>query len=52
MERDEVRLMVSWPHVEEIQHTEFRRLPQFLQRGDVLVVNNSANWSWRVSGSA
>jgi S-adenosylmethionine:tRNA ribosyltransferase-isomerase len=42
IERDEVRLMVSWPQLDEIRHTEFTQLPEFLQRGDVLVVNSSA----------
>src|SRR5206468_6580132 len=42
LERDEVRLLVSEVDTGEIHHTRFTQLPQFLQRGDVLVVNNSA----------
>jgi len=42
IERDEVRLMVSWPDVDDIRHTTFTQLPDFLERGDVLVVNTSA----------
>jgi S-adenosylmethionine:tRNA ribosyltransferase-isomerase len=42
IERDEVRLMVSSRDVDEIRHAEFTQLPEFLERGDVLVVNTSA----------
>lgn len=40
LERDALRLMVSTPRGEV--HAHFRDLPQFLQPGDVLVVNESA----------
>jgi S-adenosylmethionine:tRNA ribosyltransferase-isomerase len=39
--RDEVRLMVSYISSGEILHTRFRRLPEFLAPGDVLVINTS-----------
>ena len=42
IERDQVRLMVSRPDVDDIRHTRFTQLPEFLERGDVLVVNTSA----------
>ncbi len=40
--RDAVRLMVSSAHDAAVIHTRFRRLPDFLAPGDVLVVNTSA----------
>jgi S-adenosylmethionine:tRNA ribosyltransferase-isomerase len=40
--RDEVRLLVASAHDGEIVHARFRDLPQFLNAGDVLVVNTSA----------
>ena len=42
LQRDEVRLLVSSADSEEIHHARFTQLPDFLQRGDVLVVNTSA----------
>ena len=42
LERDEVRLLVSHADTEEIHHATFTELPEFVQRGDVLVVNTSA----------
>ena len=40
IEKDDIRLMVSSP--DSHQHTTFRDMAQFLNAGDVLVVNNSA----------
>jgi S-adenosylmethionine:tRNA ribosyltransferase-isomerase len=40
--RDGVRLMVSQVEDDNIVHTLFHRLPEFLKAGDVLVVNTSA----------
>ena len=40
--RDEVKLMVSRPGDDVIVNTGFFRFPDFLARGDVLVVNTSA----------
>jgi S-adenosylmethionine:tRNA ribosyltransferase-isomerase len=40
--RDEVRLMVASAHDGRIVHARFRDLPDFLERGDLLVVNTSA----------
>ncbi len=40
-ERDEVRLLVSYKGDDQITHTRFRDLPDFLDAGDVLVVNTS-----------
>ncbi|MBX5450201.1 S-adenosylmethionine:tRNA ribosyltransferase-isomerase [Thermogemmatispora sp.] len=39
--RDEVRLLVSYCHSDQLVHTRFRALPTFLRRGDVLVINTS-----------
>ncbi len=42
LERDEVRLMVARRSNEAIIHTDFRHVPDYLQPGDLLVINNSA----------
>jgi S-adenosylmethionine:tRNA ribosyltransferase-isomerase len=42
LERDQVRLLVSYRDDDTLVHTRFRRFPQFLRAGDVLVVNTSA----------
>lgn len=39
--RDAVRLMVSSGATDRITHTTFRNLPNFLEAGDVLVINTS-----------
>ncbi len=39
--RDQVRLMVTNPLDDTLTHTQFRRLPDFLHPGDVLVINTS-----------
>ena len=39
--RDEVRLMVSYRQDDRIVHASFRDIPDFLEAGDVLVVNTS-----------
>jgi S-adenosylmethionine:tRNA ribosyltransferase-isomerase len=39
--RDEVRMMVAYRSTGEIVHARFRDLPEFLEPGDLLVVNNS-----------
>ena len=39
--RDEVWMMVAYRGAGEIVHTRFRDLPEFLEPGDLLVVNNS-----------
>jgi S-adenosylmethionine:tRNA ribosyltransferase-isomerase len=41
IERDEVRLLVTTNHG-EVHHSTFKFLPDWLQKGDVLVVNTSA----------
>ena len=40
--RDGVRLMVSERETNKIHHSQFKDIGQFLQQGDVLVVNTSA----------
>jgi S-adenosylmethionine:tRNA ribosyltransferase-isomerase len=49
--RDEVRLMVSFARNDTVMHTRFNRLPDFLQRGDVLVVNSSATLNAALTGT-
>ncbi|MBV9282420.1 MAG: S-adenosylmethionine:tRNA ribosyltransferase-isomerase [Chloroflexi bacterium] len=39
--RDEVRLMVTYRAAGRVVHTDFRRLPELLRPGDVLVINTS-----------
>jgi S-adenosylmethionine:tRNA ribosyltransferase-isomerase len=39
--RDEVRLMVSYRSDDRVVHSGFRDLPDFLEAGDVLVINTS-----------
>ncbi len=39
--RDDVRLMVSYRNNPHISHTRFRALPDFLDAGDVVVINTS-----------
>lgn len=41
LERDQVRLMVSNYLSDGIQHATFRDFPEFLQAGDVVVINTS-----------
>ena len=41
LERDEVRLMVSHISTNEVAHTRFRQIEDFLVPGDVLVINTS-----------
>ena len=40
--RDEVRMLVSDRRDDRIEHARFTDLPQFLERGDLVVVNDSA----------
>src|SRR5687767_13640338 len=42
LERDDVRMMVSFTGDDSIVHTRFSELPSFLRASDVLVVNTSA----------
>jgi len=39
--RDGVRLMVSYVNDQRIVHTQFKHLPEFLEAGDLLVINTS-----------
>lgn len=41
LRRDEVRLMVSYLHNNRVAHTRFNRLADFLELGDLLVINTS-----------
>jgi S-adenosylmethionine:tRNA ribosyltransferase-isomerase len=40
--RDEVRILVAYRESQKLVHTRFRDLPDFLEPGDLLVVNTSA----------
>lgn len=42
LSRDAVRLMVSYQADDRIEHTHFRQIPDYLQAGDLLVINTSA----------
>lgn len=48
--RDEVRLLVSDRATNQISHTTFRQLPDFLAAGDVLVINTSGTLNAAVPG--
>jgi len=55
--RDEVRLMVSYRADDRVVHTRFRDLPDYLEAGDLLVINtsgtmNAALDALRADGSA
>src|SRR5947209_578258 len=55
--RDEVRLMVSYYSSNRVVHTQFRNLKDFLEAGDLLVINtsgtmNAALNATRADGSA
>jgi S-adenosylmethionine:tRNA ribosyltransferase-isomerase len=41
LERDEVRLMVSFISTDQVVHTRFRQIVDFLEPGDVVVINTS-----------
>lgn len=41
LSRDEVRLMVSYLADNQVIHAQFRDFPQFLEAGDVVVINTS-----------
>ena len=41
LSRDAVRLMVSYQANDQVVHTTFRDLPDFLEAGDVVVINTS-----------
>jgi S-adenosylmethionine:tRNA ribosyltransferase-isomerase len=54
--RDQVRLLVGWRNRPDLAHTVFRHLPDYLEPGDLLVVNNSATLpaaldAWTSDGS-
>jgi S-adenosylmethionine:tRNA ribosyltransferase-isomerase len=57
LRRDEARLMVSYLATDQVSHTLFDRLPEFLIAGDVLVINTSGTLNaalnvTRMDGSA
>ncbi|KRF16707.1 queuosine biosynthesis protein [Nocardioides sp. Soil797] len=48
LRRDEVRLLIARPG--GVTHTEFHELPEHLEAGDLLVVNNSATVPGEIDG--
>jgi len=48
--RDQVRLMVSRRDDEHVDHTEFRNIAEFLEEGDVLVINTSGTLNAALCG--
>ena len=55
LRRDQVRMLVSHRRSQALEHSRFDRLPQFLQPGDVLVINTSKTLkaalnAWREDG--
>jgi len=51
LSRDEVRLMVSYRSTNEIVNSDFRSLPDFLETGDVLVINTSGTMNAALNAS-
>lgn len=56
LSRDEVRLMVSYCSNDQVRHSRFRALGDFLTAGDVLVINTSGTMkaalhAWRADGT-
>ena len=51
LRRDEVRLLVSDPETDSIEHALFRDLPRWLSPGDLLVVNTSGTLNAAVSAA-
>ncbi len=51
LSRDQVRLMVSYRSTDKIVHTDFRSLTEFLEAGDVLVVNTSGTMNAALNAS-
>ena len=56
LRRDQVRLMISNYRTDEVRHTRFDQLPEYLSAGDVIVINtsrtrNAALLATRVDGS-
>ncbi|MBE7551846.1 MAG: S-adenosylmethionine:tRNA ribosyltransferase-isomerase [Anaerolineales bacterium] len=49
--RDEVRLMVSYLADNRVTHTQFRALPDFLNAGDLLVINTSGTLNAALSAT-
>jgi S-adenosylmethionine:tRNA ribosyltransferase-isomerase len=41
LSRDQVRLMVSYRDTDRVEHNRFQNLPDFLNSGDVLLINTS-----------
>jgi len=50
LDRDQVRLLASYASDDQIFHTTFRSLPDFLQAGDVVVINTSATLNAALAG--
>ena len=51
LERDEVRLMVSYRKNNRVVHTQFRQIGDFLDAGDLLVINTSGTMNAALSAT-
>jgi len=51
LRRDEVRLMVSYSAVDEVNHTQFHNITDYLNAGDVLVINTSGTMNAAINGT-
>ncbi len=51
LQRDEVRMMVSYVSTNQIMHTRFRQIGDFLEPGDVLVINTSGTLNAALSAT-
>jgi len=49
--RDEVRLMVSYRSDDRVVHTQFRHIGDFLNEGDVLVINTSGTMNAAINAT-
>ena len=50
LQRDEVRLMISHIQTDQVEHTTFKDLDQFLEAGDLVVVNTSGTLKAALKG--
>jgi S-adenosylmethionine:tRNA ribosyltransferase-isomerase len=51
LSRDEVRLMVSYLADNRVVHTQFKNLDEFLEAGDVLVINTSGTMNAAINAT-
>jgi len=51
LRRDDVRLMVSYQATDMVEHTNFRHISDYLEAGDVLVINTSKTMNAALSAT-